>query len=117
MIDSERGFFLVVEDGFDTFLLLEKASDLRFPGRIIEVNMGDLMVGNGEDFAGAAIEQFMAQFIFNGEPAFSPEDTVQMDGPVHVGDAVFGQEDDLNGWLAEIFNETSYDVIDGEDIG
>ena len=79
--------------------------------------MGDLVVGDGEDFAGAGVEEFEAEFVFDGEPAFFAEAAVEVDGCVDVGDAVFGEEDGLDAVLFEEGDEVGGDGVDALEIG
>ena len=55
------------------------------------VMLTDLVVRDGEDFATAEIQCFAAQLFFDRQPALLPEKTVQVDGPIHIRNAIFGK--------------------------
>lgn len=74
--------------------------------------MGHLMVGNGEDFAGATIEQFKAQFLPQSKPALLAEKAVEMDGGIDGIDSIFRKKHDLNATSAEEGNEIADNGVD-----
>ena len=53
--------------------------------------MRDLVVRHGENLARARVENFQTQFVLYRQPALLPENPVEMDRRIHVGDAVFGK--------------------------
>ena len=44
-----------------------------FERGIVDINVRDLMIGDGEDFARAEIKQFQAEFVFDRQPALLAE--------------------------------------------
>jgi hypothetical protein len=53
-----------------------------------------------------------AEFVFDAEPAAFAEDAVQVDGLLDIGDAVFGEEDDLDVPRLVEADEIADDVVD-----
>src|SRR5207302_10675369 len=65
---------------------------------------------------GAAVQQFQPQFVFHCQPALLAEEPIQMDGPIHLSDSIFGEENDLDGLFRKKIEQIAYDGIDGPEV-
>ena len=99
--DAEGGLIGAVQDLRDPRLAFEQRVRAREKREVVQVNVRDLMVGKSEGFAGAAIEQIQAQLKLDGQPALLAEKAVEVNGGVHLGDAVLRKNQRLDGALAE----------------
>src|SRR5947208_3722256 len=61
-------------------------SHFGFEGGIVQINVRDLVVGDGEDFARATIQNFPTEFVFNGQPTGAAEEPIEVDRLVGVRD-------------------------------
>src|SRR6266446_7819050 len=113
MVDAEGRLLGPAEDLPNARLLFQELARLFFKRAIIEVNVGDLVIGHGEHFACATIEHVPPQLILDGEPPFVPEKTVEMDWPVNVTDTVLGDDQDLNGLLRKKVEQIAHDLVYG----
>jgi len=112
VVDAKRRLVASPEDLRNARLSFKDLARLFFKHAVIEVNMGDLMIGHGEHFTCATVEHLPAQFILDRQPALLPEKTVEMDWPVNLGDAIFGQDQHLNGLSREKVDQIAHDLID-----
>ena len=71
--------------------------------------MSDLMIGDGEDFTAAAVQNFHTQFVFDGKPVLGAKKAVEMDGLVDGCESVFREEDDLDGLFGEKIEQVAND--------
>lgn len=58
-----------------------------FYGRIIDVDMGSLVIRHGKGAGGAAVQHFRTHFRFDGDPAPFPEEAVEGNAAGYVGNA------------------------------
>ena len=100
-----------IPDFSDAGSFFQKLADGGRKRGIVQINVGDLMVGDGENAAGTGIENFAAELFLDGQPALLAKQAVEMDGGIHVGKAVFGEEDDGDAALAEKINEVADDGV------
>ena len=84
--------------------------------RVVHVDMGDLVVGDGEDPARTAIEQFESEFVLDREPTLRPEHTIQGDRTSHRGDAVFREHEGAHPALFVEIDQSARHAIDGAQI-
>ncbi len=112
MVEAQGGLLSAVENLGDAGLRFEQGANFFFQRGVVEIYMRDLVVGNSEGFAGAAIEQFEAELIFDGEPMVLAQEAVHVDGSINRSDAVFGEEQDLHGALLEKVDQVADDGID-----
>ena len=96
--------------------VLEEGPDFIGDGRVVDVDVGDLVVGDGEGLATAIVEGFAAEFVFDREPAFLAEEAVEMDWAVDRGDPVFGKEEDLDVTGFVVIDQFRDDAVDGSDL-
>src|SRR3954451_1816304 len=68
MVEAGRPLLLRTQNTVDAVLFFKERAHRVFQRAVIEVNVGDLMVGDGEDFARAAVKQFEAEFLLYGKP-------------------------------------------------
>ncbi len=112
-VGDAGGFLLLaVEDLGDAGEGGEGVADLGFDGGIVEVDVGDLVVGDGEGLAGSAVELLEAELVFDADPAALAQGTVDVDGLVYLGDAVFGKQYDLNVSAFEEVDQLADDGVD-----
>ena len=73
--------------------LRQQPAHLAEQATILHVDVGDLMIRHGEDLRAAGVERFPAELVLDREPAFFPEQAVEMDRPRHGRNAVFGNDE------------------------
>src|SRR5882724_8545153 len=112
MVDAEGRLLGPAEDLRNARLLFQELARLFFESAVIEVDVGDLVIGYGEHFTCATIEHLPSQFVLDRQPAFFPEKTIEMDWPVNVRDAVLRNDQDLHGLLRKKIEQIAYDLID-----
>lgn len=112
VVEAEEVLFHLAEDLGDAGGGFEGGANGGKNALIVQVDVGDLMVGDGEGFGAAEIEGFAAEFVFDVEPALLAEDAVQVDGLLDVGDAVLGEEDDFDVPRFVEADEIADDVVD-----
>ena len=70
--------------------------DFVLQDRVIQVNVSHLVIRHGKNPAGATIEKLPSKLLFDRQPARLAKYPVQMHRPIHFGDAVLGEQDDLH---------------------
>ena len=75
------------------------------------------MVGDGESLAAPGVQRFPVKLVLDGEPAFFPEEAVEVDGLVHGGDPVFGKEHHANVTGLVVVDEFRHHLVDGFYLG
>lgn len=83
--------------------------DIRF---VSEVDVRNLVIGNGEGVAGAGVEQFEALFFAYGERAVITQQAVDGDGGIDRFDAVFAEQDHADVAVIEVCKQVADDSID-----
>ena len=86
--DSIRNLLRPVEHPLDSRRLLEECAHGRRLRRVIDVDVRNLMVGHRKRGAGAGVEELAAELLSNGQQAVLAKDTIEVDGPGHVGESV-----------------------------
>ena len=117
MVYLVRRFAFGIEHVLDSWRLLEERTDLVKPGRVVDVDMRDLMVGDGERRARAGVEHFEAELFANGDETLLPQHAVDVHGRRHVAQAVLRQDDDLNATSLEEGDEIAAQLVDLPDVG
>src|SRR5580704_16971720 len=69
------------------------------------------MVGDGKDLAGAGVEDFEAEFLFDAKPPFFAEDAIEMNGRVHGNNRLFGEKNHLDAARLEKGNQAADDGV------
>src|ERR1043166_9922285 len=111
MIDVHRLFFGASKHTLYAFLFFDKRAGRFLKRSVVQINVRDLMVGDGKNFARAAIEQLEAEFFLDRKPAFGSEQPVEMDRPIHRCDSIFGEQNYLNGLSPEKLDQLPNDRI------
>jgi hypothetical protein len=96
----------------DTGGLFEEALDAGAEGWVLEIDVGDLVIGDGEGLTGSGVEEFEAEFVANGEVAVLAQEAVEVDGMVDGGDAVFGDDPGFDAALLEEADQVIDEGID-----
>src|SRR5205823_13169142 len=78
----------------------------------LPIYVRDLMVGDGENFAGAAVEHFQAEFVLDHDPTLLAKEPVEMNRPGHVCDAVLREQQHLDGAALKKRNQVADDGVD-----
>src|SRR5262249_703007 len=104
--------FLIAPDFSNPRGCFENSSHLVRQRKIVQIHMGNLVVGNGEYATRATIKEFASEFVFDGKPAALAEEAVQMDGRVYGADAVFRQNERDNMPFLEEVQKATNDLVD-----
>ena len=67
---------------------------LGFDGRVVDVNVSDLMIGHGKCLAVPRSLVVPVEFLLDGDPALLAEQTVEMNWLIDRSDSVFRKQDD-----------------------
>ena len=78
VVEAGHVLFHLAEDLADAGGHFEDGADVVEDGGIVDVDVGELVVGDGEGFGAAEVECFEAEFVFDGEPAALAEDAVEV---------------------------------------
>src|SRR5438552_10271348 len=81
-----------IQDAGHAGRVFEQGDHFGFNRAIVDVNVRYLMVGDGEDFAGTAIDHFQPEFVLDHDPPFLAKEAVEMNRPIHVCDGVFREQ-------------------------
>ena len=111
MLNARRDFLRLAENFFHAGSFFQNLAHGFFQRRVVQINVRDLMIGHGENFARAGVENFPAEFVLHRQPAALAENPVEMHRRVHVRDAVFGKQNDLHAALAKKINQVADDGI------
>ena len=84
VVDSCRALFLGAEDAIDSGRVFQQGTDVFLNEWIVDVDVCDLMIGDGKGLAGAEVEEFSTEFLFDREPALVAEDAIEVDRSVDV---------------------------------
>ena len=68
--------------GPDAGRVLQQFAHFVGDGRIVNVDVRDLMIGDGEGLAAAEVDGVAAEFLLDADPAFLAEETIQMQGEI-----------------------------------
>ena len=112
MLQAAEELFLLGHDLADSRGGLQQRAHVMHQGGVLHIHVRHLMVGDGEDLAATQVDGFAAEFVLDADPAFLAEDAVQVHRAVHVGDAVFGEQDDLDVALLVEADEVADDIVD-----
>jgi hypothetical protein len=97
---------------FHAWDFLEEASHGRNIPGIIDVNMGNLVIRYGEGAALPGIKVFPAKVRLQAEITGRPQYPVRVDGPLHRGDPVFGQNDNPASSITKEMDQPPAEIID-----
>src|SRR6186713_3710393 len=86
----------LVKNKGDARLCSYDLSRPRNQGVIVNVNMGNLMVGYGKDLTRPAIDHLESELIFNCNPPLLAKDSVQVNRAIHFGDPVLRYDRNLD---------------------
>src|SRR6185295_2422057 len=81
-------------------------------GGIAGVEVGDLVIGDGEGGGGEGVEQAACGVARDVEQPRFPQPAVDVDGSGHVGDAVFGEHDDGRPGCADVIDQIPCHAVD-----
>ena len=116
VVEPGFGEFGTVENALDAFSLGENGFNVLPQARVIEVDVGDLVIGDGEGATIAKFEDVAPQLFLDLEPAVLAKDAIEVNGAIDLGDAVFGEEDGLDAAFFEEPDEAANDFINGAEI-
>ena len=112
MVETGGAFLLGAEHARHAVDGLNRRTHRAEQRRIIHVNVRDLVIGDREGLAGAAIEQLEAELFLDREPALGAEDAVQRDRAPHRRDAVFREHDRAHAALRVEIHQPARHAID-----
>ena len=84
---------------------------------IVDMDVGDLVVGDGEGGAFAGVEQFTAEFFSDREKPMLAQDAIEVDRLTDLGDPVLGEEDDRCATRGVVVNQLAADCVELGEIG
>ncbi len=113
---TPRRLGICVQDLRHARLVFEDGAHLVPDRRVIDVDVRDLMVRDGERPARPGIENLRAEFVAPGDPAPFPEHAVEVHGTVHGGDAVFRQHGDLHALCLKRRDQIGGHFVDGAQV-
>src|SRR5262245_31794232 len=92
MIEAGLTFLLRSENLFHTRDFFDERPDVIEDGGVVDINVSDLVIGDGKGATGAGIEQLESQFFANRDPVFLTKQAIEVEGIVHRRDAIFGDD-------------------------
>lgn len=116
MVEAGIAFGMGIEDLGDAWGGVEELLDGLEETRVADMDMGDLMICDGEHLGLAGIEEFASEFLLDGEPALLAEETVEVDGSGDGSDAVLAEDDDVDVALLEEREKIADEVIDATEV-
>ena len=111
VVESGEEFLLFAEDVLHTGRVLQQFADFVSNGGIVDVDVRELVIGDGDCLTAAGVNGFASKFVFDADPALLAEEAVEMHRAVHIGDAVFGEENDFDAAFFVEADETADDII------
>ena len=111
VINTGGDFFRLAQHGIHASSLAQYIANLILQGHIIKINMRHLMIRHGEHPAGPGIENFPPQLILHRQPAAFPKNPVQVDGIVHIRNAIFREQHHRNAPSRKEINQPAHQRI------
>ena len=108
---------VIVEHRLHASRVFQKRFDFAVERVVIDVNMRHLMICYGKDLARTGIEQLVSQFFLDRQPALFAEESVEMDGFVHLRDSVFRKQHHVNAALCIKIQQSADDGVNGLQVG
>lgn len=91
----------------------EQRFHLFLHGRVVDVNMGCLMVRHSKGPGGAAVQHFRTHFRFDGDPAPFTEEAVEGNAAGDVGNAVFTEDNGGDAFLFQKVDQVAEQTVHG----
>jgi hypothetical protein len=112
VVDAPLRLRGLIQNQVDSRFGFKDGAHFGFKRAVIEIDVGDLVVRDREDPAGAAVERLQTELVLDRQPAVAAKQAVEVDGRVDFGDAIFGEDGDLDGALLEEVDEVADEVVD-----
>src|SRR5262245_59039812 len=101
---------------FDPWSLLQQRAYLREACAVVQVDMSDLMICDGECCAGARIQELEAQVFTDSGQTILTENTIRMDRGIDRRDCIFGKHNHPRAFGLEVFDQFAADLIDHTEV-
>src|SRR6185503_8655144 len=116
MLQARADLCLTIQNGCNAWLFFNNGAHRFLERCVVEIDVRNLVIGDGENAARAAIEHFPAKLLFNCQPALLAENAVKVDGSVHWRDPIFGQHDHPYTGGPKKIDQIAHNAIDGGQI-